>query len=400
MRGDARRRLAVDLDAAVERLQRLEIEAREHGLQVAGDLGMRVQHCFADDRRRRVDGLDVPVVVEHREAAGGDAAVGAVDHRRVHAVRLVRRGLDGGGGVAAGQHDELRGFQFESVRLLERRQRRRAVDEFGGRRELDVAAAGDPLAEIGERLQVPGLRERRAHRDAPRVVRRRRRQPDDAVGRVVELARGVVALRGVLPYRIVGLVEEERRVAGVFRVDVDFAAGERAAHDRRRAERDLFGDGNAVRLQHLRDDVAEQVAFGVDLRRHHDGIGGMRAGRRDGDGNGERDARQPGGQGELHRDNLLRSAGNRGRTSRLRETYLTGRALANCVPIGGIGITLDRSRALLHWGGCAPDPERTLSPEEHQCRHISPKSNGRLSRQTVSPTTATAASTRGASMAA
>jgi hypothetical protein len=59
------------------------------------------------------------------------------------------------------------------------------------------------------------------------------------VRRIVELLRGVVALARVFPHRVVGLVEEERRVAGVFGVDVDLAAGERLAHDRRRAERDL-----------------------------------------------------------------------------------------------------------------------------------------------------------------
>ncbi len=48
------------------------------------------------------------------------------------------------------------------------------------------------------------------------------RQPDDLVLFVVELLGFLVAACGVFPDRIVGLLEEESRVAGIFRVDVDF----------------------------------------------------------------------------------------------------------------------------------------------------------------------------------
>ncbi|KGC52759.1 ABC glycine betaine/choline transporter, periplasmic ligand binding domain protein [Burkholderia pseudomallei] len=285
-------------------MQRLQVEAREHGLQVVGDLRMRVEHRLADDRRGRVDGLHVLVVVEHREPGGRDAAVGAVDHRGVHAVRLLRGGLDRRRGVAARQHEHLLRLQFEAVRLLERRQRGRAVDELGRRGELHLAAGGDPLAEIAERLQMPRLRDRVEHRDTPCVVRGRGREPDDPVCRVIELPRERVALRGVLPRGIVGLVEEERGVARVFRIDVDFACRQRPADDRRRAEPDLVDDGDSVGLEHLRDHVAEQVAFGIDLRRDDDRAGGARAGRGRAEGNGERGGGRAQGTaetGDFHR---------------------------------------------------------------------------------------------------
>jgi hypothetical protein len=48
----------------------------------------------------------------------------------------------------------------------------------------------------------------------------------------------VIALVEILPGGIVGLVEEEAGIAGIFRIDVDFAGGDRLAHDGRGAERD------------------------------------------------------------------------------------------------------------------------------------------------------------------
>jgi hypothetical protein len=99
---------------------------------------------------------------------------------------------------------------------------------------------------------------------------------------VVERLGLLVTLRRVLPDRIVGLVEEEGGVAGIFRIDVDFAGGDRLAHDRGRAERHLVGHRQAVRLQHLKDDIAKEIALGVNLRGDDDRVGKRRRRRADG----------------------------------------------------------------------------------------------------------------------
>jgi hypothetical protein len=46
-----------------------------------------------------------------------------------------------------------------------------------------------------------------------------------------------IALLQVFPGGIVGLVEEEAGIAGIFRIDVDFASGDRLAQHGRGAER-------------------------------------------------------------------------------------------------------------------------------------------------------------------
>lgn len=93
---------------------------------------------------------------------------------------------------------------------------------------------------------------------------------------VIELARFGVGFRRVVPERIVGLVEEERRVAGVLGIDVDLAGNDRLPQHRGAAELEFFGHGNPVGLQHLAHDVAEQSALGVDLGRDDDGRAGSR----------------------------------------------------------------------------------------------------------------------------
>ena len=113
-----------------------------------------------------------------------------------------------------------------------------------------------------------------AHGERPGVVGRRRRQPDDLVGVVIELLRQLIALVDVLPGGVIGLVEEEAGIAGIFGIDVDFACGDRLAHDRCRAKRDAVLRLDAVRFESERNDVAEQRAFRVDLRRNDD-VGGM-----------------------------------------------------------------------------------------------------------------------------
>jgi len=175
--------------------------------------------------------------------------------------------------VAAGEHDFLVGLELEGVGRLECRQGRRRIDELGGRRNLHGTAAGNPLAEIGHGLQLGRAGDIAANGDRPGVVGGRGRQPDDLVGVIVQLLGEVVALLQVLPGRIVGLVEEEAGIAGIFGIDVDLACGDRLAHDRRRAERDAVLRLDAVGIERGEDDVAEQGAFGVDLRGDDD-VGG------------------------------------------------------------------------------------------------------------------------------
>src|SRR3954447_1424228 len=104
------RGLAAELDAGVEFLQGFAGQAREYGLERVGDLGIGVEDHLADDRCRCVDRLHALVVLEHHQAGRADAAIGAVDHGGVGAVRLIGGGLDGGRGVAARQHDQLLGL--------------------------------------------------------------------------------------------------------------------------------------------------------------------------------------------------------------------------------------------------------------------------------------------------
>jgi hypothetical protein len=134
------------------------------------------------------------------------------------------------------------------------------------------------FAEIGQRLQLVGVGNVLAHRDRPGVVGRRRRQPDDLVGVVIELLDRFIGLLRVLPGRIVALFEEEGAVAGIFRIDVDLAGGDRLAHDRCRSELDTIGGLDVVRLQHGKDDIAQHAAFGIDLGRDDDLGFGSRGG--------------------------------------------------------------------------------------------------------------------------
>ena len=83
-------------------------------------------------------------------------------------------------------------------------------------------------------------------------------------------------------------MEEQRAVAGVFGVDVDLPRENGAPHDVGGPELHLVLDGDAVLRQQERDHVAEEAAFGVDLRGDDDGLRGGRAGEDHGD-NGDRE---------------------------------------------------------------------------------------------------------------
>ena len=93
-------------------------------------IGVRLQRRFAHDRRRCVDRLYAFRVRQGLQPQRRHRAIGAVGHRRVDAGGLLRRRLDGHRRVTAGQGQQLILIQFETVGVLERRQRIRPLDEF------------------------------------------------------------------------------------------------------------------------------------------------------------------------------------------------------------------------------------------------------------------------------
>jgi len=96
----------------------------------------------------------------------------------------------------------------------------------------------------------------------------------------------------VLPDRIVSLFEEEGGVTGILRVDVDLAGGNRLAHDRRRAELDAIDGLDVVGIEHGKDDVAENTAFGVDLRGDDDIGAGRGSSQSEGKGSSDKQSSQ------------------------------------------------------------------------------------------------------------
>ena len=81
---------------------------------------------------------------------------------------------------------------------------------------------------------------------------------------------------GGFPDGVVLHAEEERAVAGIFRIDVDLAGEERRPHHLRRTELDATLDGNALSLEHERDHLPEEAALGVDFRGDDDLVAGLR----------------------------------------------------------------------------------------------------------------------------
>ncbi len=79
--------------------------------------------------------------------------------------------------------------------------------------------------------------------------------------------RSLERLGGIFPQRVVRLVEEEGRIAGIFGINVDFACGDRLAHHGRGAKLDAIRGLDAVCVENGQNDVAENAAFRVDLGR-------------------------------------------------------------------------------------------------------------------------------------
>src|SRR5436190_1113747 len=120
-----------------------------------------------------------------------------------------------------------------------------------------AAALGELGRETIEAFAPGKSREIAADGDNPGVVGRRRVEPNNAVLGGVELLHLVIALRRVLPGRIVVAVKEDTAVAGIFGIEIDLAGEERRSHDVRGAELDAAIDGDAARRHDIRDHVAE-----------------------------------------------------------------------------------------------------------------------------------------------
>ncbi len=63
-------------------------------------------------------------------------------------------------------------------------------------------------------------------------------------------------------------MKKQCAVARVFGIDIDLPGKNGGAHNIGRAQLKLVLDGKTAGLEQLDDHVAEQRAFGVDLRRH------------------------------------------------------------------------------------------------------------------------------------
>jgi hypothetical protein len=188
--------------------------------------------------------------------------------------------------AAVSPPDRVISFQGEAVGLLEGRQRCRRVDEFRRGRELHRAAACDVFSEIAQGNKLVFVGDVLAQRDRPGVVGRRRGQPDDLVGIVIQRFCLFISLGGIVPAAISTLFEEEGSVAGIFGINIDLAGGDRLAYDRGGAELDAIGRLDAIGVQHRQDDIAEHPAFGIDLGRYHN----LRLGGAKREGGGKKDA--------------------------------------------------------------------------------------------------------------
>ena len=101
--------------------------------------------------------------------------------------------------------------------------------------------------------------------DSPGVVGRSRGKPDELILFRVQLFDFFVSLLRVFPRRVVLLFEEERAVAGIFRVNIQLTGGYRPAHHRRGAELDFIDGFHPMAFQNLQNNIAEQRPFGVNF---------------------------------------------------------------------------------------------------------------------------------------
>ncbi len=103
-----------------------------------------------------------------------------------------------------------------------------------------------------------------AHR--PGVVGIGRRQPDDLVGIVIKLGCAFVGFACIFPYRAVGFVKEKGRVAGVFRIDINFARCNGIAHNTGATQLDFVLNRDAGALQPLQNHLPQHRAFRINFR--------------------------------------------------------------------------------------------------------------------------------------
>src|SRR5829696_4535851 len=267
--GDGAGLLALDGDLGVQHLELVQGQGREHPSDRLADHRVFFEHGRPDDRSRLIDDLRALRVLHPHEVEGGDRPVGAVDHRRIDPAQLLGGGPHRHSGVAARENDDLIPRQREAVALLESRQSRRTLDELGRAGELDNSAPLRDLRKVVHGGEALPAGEIAAHGDEPGVVRRRPVEPDELVRRLVESLHEIVAGLGLLPGRIVLLVEEEGAVAGVLGIEVDLAGDERRAHDLGRPELKAVLDRNAGLFERDQHHVAEERAFGIDLRGDH-----------------------------------------------------------------------------------------------------------------------------------
>ncbi len=128
---------------------------------------MLFQDGLPNDRCGQIDRLHTLVVLKDDQISRRNAAIRAIDHRRIRARCLLRRSGNRCGRIAARQRNQLIRFEGELIGGLKRRQRGGGADEFRRGRKLHAAAITDIFAKIAQRLQLVRLSDIAAQRDCP-----------------------------------------------------------------------------------------------------------------------------------------------------------------------------------------------------------------------------------------
>ena len=258
-RGDGRRRLLVDRDRLVERLDRVEGQQRVDLVERRGERRTLLrEQLAAHDRRDVLVAEDVLWIGQDHVLAGRrQLTVGGEDVLHVDLAGVKRR-------VAQADRDRLEG-RVDAVLLLEPQQPLEARRELRRRAQDHLRAE---LLEVGDRRQVVGLGVGGQHRQRVGVIERRRVQQREPVRGGVG---GCLLVGGRGAGRVLGDPGDRRQQrARVLGVEVDLAGDERLPGDLGGADVVLQRDLVALRRERLRVKRAEDVLLGKVLVPDHD----------------------------------------------------------------------------------------------------------------------------------
>ena len=181
------------------------------------------QYRFAHDRRGRIDGLHIFRICQQYQPHRSNRAIGAISHGGVDARRSVGCCLDGDGGVAASQRQQLVRRELEAISCLKSRQGVGPFDKFSrcGQFEQAACRCAHPSPQIVQCGELVGERDILPHGNRPGVVGGRSVQPDNLVFGIVERLNALKTRLGIFPGRILFFCKDECAVAGVFGVNIN-----------------------------------------------------------------------------------------------------------------------------------------------------------------------------------